>query len=217
MNSDRYTQFFYKVSNWILKLALINILWILFSILGLVIFGFFPATISMFSVISKLRRQEELPIFKTFWKTYKQEFIKSNQMGFLLVTVAVIFYFDLYFIQETSNSILQLFYYPLIILIFIFCMCILYVFPIYAHYDLKIFQIFKNAFLIMIANPLATFAIISSVIVIAVITMFFPAILLFFSGSILAYLITSAASNSFSKIELKKMDFGEVELNHSKE
>lgn len=35
----------YTVTEWIYRFAIVNLLWILFTIAGLVIFGFFPATL----------------------------------------------------------------------------------------------------------------------------------------------------------------------------
>nr|WP_052044317.1 DUF624 domain-containing protein [Alkalihalobacillus alcalophilus] len=57
----------YTISDWIMRLAYINLLWLLFMIIGLFIVGFMPATVAMFTVIRMLLMKEEsVPIFKTF-------------------------------------------------------------------------------------------------------------------------------------------------------
>ncbi|MFS0824436.1 YesL family protein [Bacillus sp. 1P02SD] len=210
MDNRGFTGVVYNTSDWLMKFAMINLFWVLLTICGLGLFGLFPATIAMFDVISKLRKKEEFPIFKTFCVIYKKEFIKGNIMGMILIVIGTIFYLDLYFVQRTSNQLFQVLFYPLVILNFIFYICVLYVFPIYTHYQLKIAQILKNAFLIMIANPIATIAMISSVTFVVVLTMILPATLLFFSGSILAFFITSIANSSFQKIEQKKIKYKNI-------
>src|SRR5690625_6342583 len=56
---------FYTLANWIMRLAYVNILWIAFSLVGIIILGFFPATIGMFTVIRKwIQGDGDIPIFK---------------------------------------------------------------------------------------------------------------------------------------------------------
>ncbi|RDW21356.1 hypothetical protein CWR48_02815 [Oceanobacillus arenosus] len=207
MPINRFSAFVYKISDWIMKLVLVNILWILLSLFGLLIFGFFPATIAMFSVIRSLSKKEEISIFKKFLYVYKQEFLNSNLMGSIIILVTIIFYLDIRFVQEINNEIFQLLYYPLVILNLIFYLIVLYIFPTYVQYDSKIIQLFKNAFLIMIMNPLITIVMLSSSVVLLFAIVFFPAIILFFSGSIFALFIMSAATTAFEKVEQKKVEF----------
>ncbi|MFA9556724.1 DUF624 domain-containing protein [Evansella sp. AB-rgal1] len=43
----------YRVSEWLIRLAYINILWMLFTIVGLIILGIAPATATVFTIIRK--------------------------------------------------------------------------------------------------------------------------------------------------------------------
>ncbi len=70
---------YYRICTWIMRMAYVNLLWVAFSLLGLGIFGFFPATAAMFVVIRKwLSSEQDIPVFKTFWNAFKTEFIKIN-------------------------------------------------------------------------------------------------------------------------------------------
>ncbi|ASN06703.1 YesL family protein [Virgibacillus necropolis] len=205
MSTTGFMAVAYKITDWITKLAFINILWIGFTIMGLFIFGLFPATFAMFFVMSLLIKKEDVPVFKTFWKFYKQEFLKSNFIGMIISIIAIIFYLEINFIADAGNSFLQLFYYPLIVLNLIFYLSVLYLFPTYVHYDLKLGHLFKNSFLIMTMNPMTTFFMLSGSLIIYFVIIYFPAILPFFSGSILSLLIMWAATVAFKKIEQKKV------------
>lgn len=66
------------------NLILLNILWVAFTLLGLVIFGLFPATIALFAVIRKwILENEDTPILQEFIKRYKAEFKMANVIGIL--------------------------------------------------------------------------------------------------------------------------------------
>lgn len=198
--------FIFKISDWIMKLAYINILWILFSIFGLLIFGFFPATISMFSIIRKwiLGIDKEFPVFKTFYQTFKQEFIKSNLLGLLVMAVMILFFLELDFIEQYENDFLQMFYFPLFILRYIFYITILFIFSTYVHYNLKFFQLLKNSFLIMVISPISVIIIILSGIIIYLFTRYMPISILFLSGSLFVLVIMWSALSAFENIEKKQ-------------
>ncbi|WP_163536305.1 YesL family protein [Gracilibacillus sp. YIM 98692] len=64
-------------------LAYINALWILFTLAGLIVFGFFPATTAMYAVFRKrVMGDESIKVFRLFWSTYRREFIKGNKLGY---------------------------------------------------------------------------------------------------------------------------------------
>ncbi|WP_084028990.1 YesL family protein [Bacillus sp. J33] len=64
-----------------MRLVYLNLLWIAFSLLGIVLFGFFPATAAMFSVVRKwIMGETDVRVFKEFWQTYRKEFWKANRL-----------------------------------------------------------------------------------------------------------------------------------------
>src|SRR5690625_362565 len=94
----------YRGSEWIMRLAYLNILWIAFSLMGLVVFGLFPATVSMFAVTRKwVMGDTEIPIFKTFWASYKTEFKQANIVGYIILVIGFFLYFDFLFDQSHEN------------------------------------------------------------------------------------------------------------------
>ena len=206
MEAKGIMYFFYKLSDWIMKLAYVNILWLLFSILGIVLFGFFPATIAMFTIVRKWLSddEEEFSVFKLFWTTYKQEFFKSNLLGFIITIITYLFYIELNFIENYHNDFLQLFYYPLFILRYVFYLTILFIFPTYVHYDIKFFHLLKNAFLMMLLNPIPTIMMVIGSLIIYFANMYMPIIAVFFSGSVVTLVIMKVALMAFRKIEVKK-------------
>nr|WP_204497910.1 YesL family protein [Aquibacillus albus] len=195
----------YSITEWISRFAFVNILWIAFSFVGLILLGFFPATIAMFAIVRKwIRGESEIPVFKTFWFHYKKEFIKGNILGLILVLFFLIIYVDLQFLQVNNNSFWVVTHIPIYLFILAFLFTLLYLFPVYVHFDIKLYQIFKNAFLIMVINPLSNFLMIIGMVATYFAMTAIPGLAFFFGGSFLTYCLMWPANRAFEKVENKK-------------
>jgi uncharacterized membrane protein YesL len=195
----------FAATEWITKLAYVNLLWIGFSLLALGIFGFFPATIAMFSLIRKwLIGETDVSVFHTFWNTYKKEFIKSNGLGLIILIIAGLIVLDLVFMKNNGSSFTSIIHIPLYLFIFTCVMTVFYLFPVYVHYDIRFFEMIKNSFLIMLINPLSNLVMISGVVAVYFIGKTIPGIVFFFGGSMTAMIIMAACYATFNKIEQKK-------------
>lgn len=107
--------FIYRIADWLMKLAIVNLLWIFFTVAGLLLFGFYPAWIAVCRLISLWKDGKEPPIVKTFWSVYRQIFIKSNLVAFLggvfviilIVNLNIISFFEgfIFYFFSTSTVI----------------------------------------------------------------------------------------------------------------
>jgi uncharacterized membrane protein YesL len=192
---------FYSLCDWLMKLAYINLLWIAFTFLGLILFGLFPATTAMFIIIRKiLMDKDEIPIFKTFWESYKGEFLKSNLLGLILIVSAYILYINISFLRGTTG-LLTLLYYPTLMVALGFILTLFYVFPTFVHFDIKIHQVIKHAFMIMLMNPLSTALMVIGTFAVYLLMTTIPGLIPLFSASILSFVIMWASFFAFSKIK----------------
>jgi uncharacterized membrane protein YesL len=183
-------------------LAYVNILWLIFTLLGAVIFGLFPATAAMFAIIRKwLIGKEDVPVFKTFWNYYRDEFFKTNALGLIFSVTGLLLYLDFKIIDFHNEVFNRIFLTVMFLFASIYTVILLYIFPVFVHYDLKLLQYIKNAFLIGIANPIRT-----ALMVLCLITAYYglkiaPGLLPFFSGSLLSILLMTFAYQSINKVE----------------
>ncbi|MED3625408.1 YesL family protein [Neobacillus thermocopriae] len=192
----------YALTEWISRFAFLNIIWIGFTILGLILFGISPSTVAMFTVIRKwLMGQSDIPIFQTFWGTYKKEFLRSNGLGVVLALLAGIIYLDLYFIKV--NASIQI---PLYLIIFAIVMTVLYIFPVYVHYNVTFIQLFKNSFFIMLVNPISNILMLIGFVTSFFVIKYIPGLFFFFGGSMTAGLIMATSYTAFQKIEKKQKE-----------
>jgi uncharacterized membrane protein YesL len=203
MNNTRNA--LYSIMEWITRFAYINILWILFSLVGGIILGFFPSTIAMFAIVRDwLRGNTDLPIFKTFWRYFKKEFWKSNRLGLVIMAIVLLIGIDIWYIQINLSDLfiwtsIPLFAFMLLFLIFLF-----YIFPSFVHYDLKIVQLIKNALLIMLINPLQTFLIVLCLGSLYFVMNFLPALAFIFGGSSYAFITMWVCLHAFNKVQRKQ-------------
>lgn len=89
-------------------LAVLQLMWIGLTLLGLVVFGVSPATVGLFAVMrKKLHGQDELRLLvKNYWLTYKAEFVNSNKIGVILIAIGYILTINLQ-IALTMNGTIQ--------------------------------------------------------------------------------------------------------------
>ncbi len=197
--------FLYRVCEWIMKLAFVNLLWLCFTLFGFIILGLFPATIAMFFIIRKwIMGETDIPILKAFWNTYKGEFIKGNFLGGLLLGLGFIILFEIFILNNSPDPVLKWSKYPLFLLIIMFCFLLLYTLPSYVHYNVNVVKVIKNAFLIMLINPFYNVVMLLGLVLIYLLINIIPPLILFFGGSISAIVIMWSCYQSFLNIERRK-------------
>lgn len=196
---------FYRFGELVLVLLYVNLLWILFTVLGLIVFGIGPSTVSMYAVFREWSiGKSDVPVFRTFFKTYRKEFLKANGLGLLLLTVAYMLYINLNFL-EFDDVFLQTF--TRVVLIFssvVFGIMLIYIFPVYVHYDNKFFNHFKNATLIAIYQPLRTVYAIAACLTLYYLFFYLPVFILLMGASLTSSVLMFIAYRTFIKIEYKQ-------------
>jgi uncharacterized membrane protein YesL len=195
-----------KIPEWIVRFAYTNMLWILFTLMGGIILGIFPATTAMFAVVRRwLLGETDIPVFKTFWGFYREDFLKSNLLGLILTMIGLALYIDYQLLYQVGNDALRWLHYLFLTITSLFLLTLLYTFPVFVHYQLKVLQVLKTSFFIMAVSPLSTIMMIAGSILIYFSLVSFPGFVPIFSASLLSFLIMWAAHLSFLKIDRKKM------------
>lgn len=194
----------YGIANWIMKFMYLNLLWIVFSLAGLVVFGIFPSTAAMFSVTRKwVLGDADIPVFQTFWKNYEKSFIQMNIIGYVLTILGIVLYIDLRFFQQSGKFLFSVLAFFIIFGMFNFFAVILYIFPMYVHYEFKTFEYIKKAFVIVLGKPLNTIMMIVGSYLMYVFISMLPVLLIFVSGSLLSFVLMWIAMRAFPRYEIK--------------
>lgn len=191
----------YKACNWICYFFYLNIMWVICTVLGGVIFGFAPSTVALYTVTRKAAiEQEHVPVFKTFWKVYKSEFWKANLLGLILVAFGFIWYFDMMFFRQFEGIVYTVLNVLMTLIGIIFIMMLLYIFPVYVHYEMKLFNYMKYAVAFAFLHPMNFLAMFITVLSTYYFFAYFQALIFFFGVSFLAQLNMWLAYQSFKRI-----------------
>ncbi|WP_026559764.1 YesL family protein [Bacillus sp. J37] len=197
---------FYLLLEWVMWLAYINLLWIGSALIGLIVFGIFPATVAMFTVIRHLLLKDTTgkQILKTFALTYKREFFKSNVIGLIFTAIGYLLYLDFLYIQNMTGTTYYMFQIGLIFISIIYFISLLYIVPVYVHYDLKFHQYFRHALLIGILSPITTMLIVIGLTILYFLLVKIPGLIPLITTSTLAFIIMGCALNGFRRLEDKQ-------------
>lgn len=204
---------FFRSCEWISRFAYVNVLWFTFMVMGIGIFGVFPATVALFAIIRKwLMGESTGPILQTYWKIYRKEFVKSNLLGLLIVVIGFILYVDLAYLPVTG-AIYTVIRYAVIAISFAFFILALYIFPVYVHYQGTIKSYLKYALMASFAYPLFTLMMIIGSLAIYTGLSIFPGLTPFYSICLLAFLNMWIALQVFRKMDGREvLNVTEIEV-----
>jgi uncharacterized membrane protein YesL len=195
----------YSIFEWITRFAYINILWVLFTLVGGILFGFFPSTVAMFAIVRDwLRGNTEEPVFSAFLTYFKKEFWKSNRLGIVIVATSFLIGLDFWYIQADFREPFTWTHIPLFAFMLLFLFFSFYLLPAFVHFDLSVRQLIKQAFLIMLIHPLHTLLILLCLGSLFLIMSRVPALAFIFGGSAYAFITTWISLHAFKRIQGKQ-------------
>jgi uncharacterized membrane protein YesL len=197
---------FYQISEWVMRLAYVNLLWILFTLLGGIIFGAMPATVAAFTIARKwtMDKEEEIPVFKTFWESYRRDFVKSNLLGLFLLAGGVLLYLyhaNLDLLPSALAPIFKVIFYSVVL---IYGFIVAFIFPVFVHYNVSMKQYFLNALVISLSFPHFASLNLFILMVTFILFQYIPILAVFFGISINVILIMRLSYIVFAKIALKQ-------------
>jgi uncharacterized membrane protein YesL len=181
MDSNSLMIKLFRFSEWILRLTLSNFLWLVLNlpivyltanlffvttsdqllvnaitIALLAPFIFFPATSALFGLVRKWSQGElDVKIVRTFFKNYKENYLRSMVGGLVIVPLWLVLIFDFIYFSKLHSPLFYLF---IAVGLFMFAFTINF-FCNTVHFHLKFFVSLKNAFLLSIGRPIHTIGI----------------------------------------------------------
>lgn len=187
------------------RFALLNLLWLGSSIIGLLILGFFPATVAMFSISRKwVRGEEDIPVISSFWSEYKKVFVKSNVFGWGVALIGGLLYVNYQIMLSLGTEtpfIVVLSYIFVVLLYFMFVVTLI---PVAVHFEGGPLTILKRTFQFMAGRIHIAMLFMLLIWASVYMSLAFPTAILFFSGSVLSYMLMWFFTNSLKKLEVKQ-------------
>ncbi|CAH0117590.1 MULTISPECIES: YesL family protein [unclassified Paenibacillus] len=232
---------FYRISEWIMRLSVTNLLWLLcsspflfFALTKLLVsqaefhnesltmtwamaivapFTLFPATAAMFTVVRKwVMGETDVKLLGTFFKGYKQNYKQSMVGGIFYTLLFAIMYID-YTVYMTQLQSFQAVGFVMLAFLIVLLVSMFNFFSMVVHYHMKTFQLVKNAVLLTIVKPFRIILTVVVTIAAGYISLRFPFLIIFFFGSVVAAVAFYNFYMTFLKMQeqLQKKDANEAD------
>ncbi|MEI5905581.1 DUF624 domain-containing protein [Bacillus spongiae] len=191
----------YFIADMLLQFIVLNLLWLVFTVVGFIVFGIFPASIAACYIMRKrIVEQEDIPIFSSFWEVYKQSFVRGNVLFSMVIALSLILYIDFSAITYFDSMMSTIVGVGLIIIVFFLLIMVFYSLPLLSITSDRSFKVMKNGLLMGLANPLATMVVFIIILAIRVVYGYLPTLLPLFGIMPLLLACTVAFQKSFKKL-----------------
>ncbi|GAB2536816.1 DUF624 domain-containing protein [Gracilibacillus alcaliphilus] len=197
--------FMSKLVMWIVQLAYLNLLWILFSLIGVVFLGIAPATLALIVCCKQLMQgREDTSLFRNFVRTFFQNFIPSNSIFCVLTAVGLLFYTYTAILASLDGGLYYLVLFVFVSTVIPFLLVTMYILPVMSQYKVSLLTAIKYAFVTAIVSPLTSMMLLIVLMGIVVLLSIFPVLIPFYSISLFTFSLTFFSQRIFRKMERKE-------------
>lgn len=187
MYADGFISSLDRIAVWITRMVVLNALWILYTLAGLVAGGFFPATVAALSVVRKwVMQEQDINIRETFHQVFKREFLSANALGWILAGIGAGLYLNFLWIGTMQGQVHVIIPFAFYLILFFYSVILVWAFPLKAHYDAGVFRTLINALILGVTKVFHSIIIITSLFAAVFLSLEIPAMILFFQFSLCA-------------------------------
>ncbi|WP_426227692.1 YesL family protein [Pseudarthrobacter sp. DSP2-3-2b1] len=130
----------YAFFDTLLWIACLNLLWILFTLLGLGVLGVGPATAAAHILVRRRSRGEAAPLLKSFTREYFANFARANALSLPVIAVAVVLVMNWNYASRADGLMSELLAAGTFVGALFLAGVVCYLFPLYARYELPLAQ-----------------------------------------------------------------------------
>lgn len=202
----KHKRIFGSVNNlfqWVYDLAVLNIYFIIFILRGFVLFGVFPAFVSLLHQCRVLFfENKDISIRENFKAVFKEEFKQANIVGWGLSIFGGVLYLNYKILQVVKHEVPYFMIFSFYTVIFIYIVIALWIFPLISYHHNSIKKHLFSALVLGITNIFNTILILSFTFLLVYGSLSFPAIILFFTGSAFSVLLLLFTKKVISEIKV---------------
>lgn len=187
---------FYRLMDKFTKLVILTMLWLLCSI-PIVTMG--AATTALYYVTMKLAKGEDCNTIKLFFHSFRSNFRQATIIWVIFVAIGILFGSNYFYYWITGNSQSKGIQYVFLVLLVIYGMALLYIFPVLAKFDNPVKNTIVFSIIMSMVNigwtVLLTFISIMAVLI----TLILNGFPVFFAMGIVAWLQSFLFNHIFDK------------------
>lgn len=190
---------------------IINILWFICSI---PIFTIGASTTAMYYVTLKLARDEDGYTFRSFFKSFKENFKQSTVIWLIFLLTGIILAFDVYyFVRLAEASTMRTVMISIFLaMVFVWFAMFTYVFPLQARFYNPVKRTIFNAFFMAIRHVFHTIGMLAVDVAIIYLSFTYIPQLTIFGVALIAFFNSYMLTNVFSRYMPKEEKPADMEL-----
>lgn len=181
---------FYRGLEWLWHFVYVQMLFLFSTLIGLGLFGFFPALYSTHSVMERfVKGDKQFSIFKVFVQSYKQHFFVANGYGFLFMLGVYILTFNFNYLKIATGLEHTFLSVGWVIGAALFIVVSLYLFPTRILTEAKGKALIKNSIILALGAPISFILLVASVGVLGLVLYMIPGLIPFLSITPFSFLL----------------------------
>lgn len=194
-----------RIGEWLLKLWQLQLFWVLYTLKGGVVLGLFPATGTVFKIVYQWLSEpaSDRSIKEVFGTFYRQNMKVLNKLGYGLTAALGVVLLDLQISKQFIH--VYLLHYFLVALFILVLGTALYVFPIFARYELSTVNYLKQAFFFFFTNIIETIAMLLGFLLVVIVVTFLPILAVVAGMPLFCLPVSWFAYQAMKKVELRKL------------
>jgi uncharacterized membrane protein YesL len=165
---------FYEAADEVVWAAKLNLLWILFTLMGGVVLGVGPATVAAYTLARKRAFGESFRSWPAFLAAYRREFGRGNLLVLPLAAVTALLVTN-YFYFAALGSALRL---VTVVALGLVVVIAAYALPMSVHYELRASQLLPKASLFALTRPASSVLLLFVFTVVVFVATTFPFLVL---------------------------------------
>ena len=139
---------FSQIMSRVFDLMIMNLIFIFTSI---PIFTIGVNYTALYYVTLKMVKNEESYVFKSYWKSWRQNFKQATGIWLIFLFIGVFLVMDIFLVNQMTGPSTYL-RYVFFVILFIWGMVLTYVFPVLSRFDNTVKQTIKNSLLMSIRH-----------------------------------------------------------------
>lgn len=179
----------YSLFDTLLWIACLNLLWLGFTLGGLVLFGAGPSTIAAHELVRRRVQGDVAPLTRAFWHSYRHNFVRGNVLGVTVIVVGTMLLSNWKYFSVELTFTAQLISVVVALLALIFTAAVCYLFPMYVRYELPVLRYFLQSSRFALRYLASTVLLLFVTVAIGYVSLLLPGLILFFSIGIWLYLV----------------------------
>ncbi|MGM0753119.1 MAG: YesL family protein [Bacillota bacterium] len=201
---SRLGDLFTDASLWIWKTIQLNLTWFLHIVMGGVVLGIFPATVSLFAITRKwLQGGRDEPFFGEYHHYYKKNFWRVNSLGWIYSSVGLFLSVDLYLVTQLKGIIVLFSTVLILFICILYLFSFLYFFPYYVHFDQSFKHYLYQPFIMTIISFKQNLILSIGLTMVGYLIYQMPGLIPFALGVMPAYWVMKVSMNRYKQLHVE--------------